>query len=43
VLSIDRADELARLAHGDDRTKSGIRFMDHVRHVAARLRDDPDP
>ena len=43
VIDAARADELARLAHGEDRTKAGTRFIDHVRSVAARMGDDPDP
>ena len=43
MIDAARADELARLAHGEDRTKAGTRFIDHVRSVAARMGDDPDP
>ena len=42
VLTIDQADGLAQRAHGDDRNKSGLPFITHVRNVAARLEDDPD-
>src|SRR5262245_15427961 len=37
------ADALASAAHGHDRTKSGVLFIEHVRRVAGQLRDDPDP
>ena len=30
-------------AHGQERSKAGVLFIDHVRSVAARVRDDPDP
>src|SRR5262245_41048388 len=43
MLSVAAADALARDAHGYDRTRSGTLFIDHVRAVAARFRDDPDP
>jgi (p)ppGpp synthase/HD superfamily hydrolase len=43
MLSVATADALARVAHGRDRTRIGELFIDHVRSVAARLSDDPDP
>jgi (p)ppGpp synthase/HD superfamily hydrolase len=43
MLSVAAADELARAAHGNDRTRSGTLFIDHVRAGADRLRDVPDP
>ena len=36
------ADALAERAHGNDRTRFGGRFLDHVRRVAACLHEDPD-
>ena len=43
MIDVARADELARRAHGEDRTKAGIRSIDHVRSAALRVCDDPDP
>ncbi len=43
MLSIAAADALAAAAHGGDRTRAGVLFIDHVRDVAACVRDDPDP
>jgi (p)ppGpp synthase/HD superfamily hydrolase len=43
LLSVPEADALAQHAHGDVRGASGIRLIDHVRSVAARMRGDPDP
>jgi (p)ppGpp synthase/HD superfamily hydrolase len=42
-MTVPEADALAQRAHGTDRNKSGVLFIDHVRRVATRLRDDPDP
>ena len=43
MISVPEADTLAQRAHGDDRNRSGVLFIDHVRSVAARMQDDPDP
>jgi hypothetical protein len=43
VISSRDADELAQRAHGGDRNRSGMLFIDHVRGVAARMMDEPDP
>jgi hypothetical protein len=43
VIDTIGADAFASAAHGVDRTRSGVLFIDHVRRVAARLRRDPDP
>src|ERR1700760_2319194 len=43
MISVAQADALAQRAHGDDRNDSGVRFIDHVRSVAARMAHDPDP
>src|SRR5436305_207444 len=43
MLSVPDADALAQLAHGDDRNRSGELFIDHVRSVARRMKNDPDP
>jgi hypothetical protein len=43
VITTDAAHALAVKAHGETRNKSGARFIDHVRRVAARLGHDPDP
>jgi (p)ppGpp synthase/HD superfamily hydrolase len=43
VISVPDAEGLARRAHGTDRNKSGVLFIDHVRRVAERVQDDPDP
>jgi (p)ppGpp synthase/HD superfamily hydrolase len=43
LLSVSEADALAERAHGDDRNRSGVLFIDYVRSVAARMLDDPDP
>jgi (p)ppGpp synthase/HD superfamily hydrolase len=42
-MSSPDADALARQAHGDDRNHAGMRYIDHVRRVANRVRSDPDP
>ena len=42
MISVIEADLLAQRAHGDDRTKAGLLFIDHVRRVAAQLIEDPD-
>lgn len=34
MISVIEADLLAQRAHGDDRTKAGLLFIDHVRRVA---------
>lgn len=43
MLAVTDADLLAVRAHGADRNKAGLLFIDHVRRVAAAMRDDPDP
>jgi (p)ppGpp synthase/HD superfamily hydrolase len=43
LISVPEADALAQRAHGEDRNRSGVLFIDHVRSVAARMEDDPDP
>jgi hypothetical protein len=43
VITAPEADELARQAHGDERNHSGMRYIDHVRRVADRVKTDPDP
>jgi hypothetical protein len=43
VISVADADELAQPAHGEDLNRSGVLFIDHVRSVATRMMDDPDP
>ena len=43
MITVDEADRLAEQAHGGDRTKSGLLFIEHVRRVAARVEPDPDP
>jgi (p)ppGpp synthase/HD superfamily hydrolase len=43
VITVPESDALAQRAHGADRNKSGVLFIDHVRSVADRVRDDPDP
>jgi (p)ppGpp synthase/HD superfamily hydrolase len=43
VISVADADALAQRAHGDDQNRSGVLFIDHVRSVATRMQDDPDP
>jgi (p)ppGpp synthase/HD superfamily hydrolase len=42
MISSLEADALARRAHGQDRNKSGVPFIEHVRRVAERVRNDPD-
>ena len=42
MISVHDADALAQRAHGDDRNRSGVRFIDHVRNVAARVQNEPD-
>jgi hypothetical protein len=43
VIDVPQAHELARRAHGRDKTKAGGLFVEHVRRVAERVADDPDP
>ena len=43
MISVPDADALAQLADGDDRNHSGVLFIDHVRSVATRMQNDPDP
>ena len=43
MITVAQADALAQRAHGDDRNDSGVRLIDHVRSVAARMVHDPDP
>ena len=43
MITAAAADELAQRAHGEDRNDSGMRLIDHVRRVADRVKDDPDP
>ena len=43
MIDVQRAHQLAQQAHGRDETKAGVLFIDHVRSVAARVADDPDP
>ena len=43
VMTVAAADRLAEHAHGDDRNSSGVPYLEHVRRVAARMADDPDP
>jgi (p)ppGpp synthase/HD superfamily hydrolase len=43
MISVSDADALAQRAHGEDRNRSGVLFIDHVRSVATRMQDDPDP
>ena len=43
MIDVQLAHQLARQAHGCDETKAGVLFIDHVRSVAARVADDPDP
>ncbi len=43
VLTHEAADLLAQQAHGTERTRAGILFIDHVRRVASSVTDDPDP
>jgi len=43
VLTAEEADRIAQEAHGSERTKAGLLFIDHVRRVAATVADDPDP
>ena len=43
MITVDDADRLAQRAHGQERTKLGLLWIDHVRRVAARLESDPDP
>jgi len=43
VINEADADELAQRAHGEERNDSGTRYIDHVRRVAERVKDDPDP
>jgi (p)ppGpp synthase/HD superfamily hydrolase len=43
VITVPESDALAQRAHGTDRNKSGVLFIDHVRSVADRVRHDPDP
>ena len=42
MITAIEADLLAQRAHRDDRNRAGLLFIDHVRRVAAQLRDDPD-
>jgi (p)ppGpp synthase/HD superfamily hydrolase len=43
MINATTADAMASAAHGRDRTKSAVLFIEHVRRVAGQLRDDPDP
>jgi (p)ppGpp synthase/HD superfamily hydrolase len=43
VITVPEADALAQRAHASERNKSGVLFIDHVRRVAGRVRDDADP
>jgi (p)ppGpp synthase/HD superfamily hydrolase len=43
VITVEVAHRLAVQAHGHDRGKSGMLFIDHVRRVASRIEIDPDP
>ena len=42
MITAIEADLLAQRAHRDERNKTGLPFIDHVRRVAAQLSDDPD-
>jgi (p)ppGpp synthase/HD superfamily hydrolase len=42
MMTAAEADALAQRAHGDERNHSGMRYIDHVRRVADRVKDDPD-
>ena len=42
MITAGEADLLAQRAHRDDRNKAGLPFIDHVRRVAAQMREDPD-
>jgi (p)ppGpp synthase/HD superfamily hydrolase len=42
VITAAEADALAQRAHGDERNHSGMRYIDHVRRVADRVKSDPD-
>jgi (p)ppGpp synthase/HD superfamily hydrolase len=42
VITAAEADALAQRAHGDERNHSGMRYVDHVRRVADRMKTDPD-
>ena len=42
MITVIEAERLAQRAHGDDRTKAGLPFIDHVRRVAVQMSDDPD-
>jgi len=42
-MTPETADEVAARAHGADRNRAGLPFIDHVRRVASHFRGDPDP
>ena len=43
MISHAEADALALAAHGNDRTRWGGSFIEHVRRVASEVGEDPDP
>ena len=43
MISPAEADALALAAHGNDRTRWGGSFIEHVRRVASEVGEDPDP
>ena len=43
MITVNEADALAKRAHGNERTRSGSLFIDHVRRVAAGFGEDDDP